>query len=155
MATTKASTEVAKGRTAHVDREAQLRATRARRELLAAEEAQAAVEAAGDGLTQRQIGALLGRSQSDVHRLLRRARNSEPNEARLLILRTVAGDESRGTMVGSLRPGLTRGRFPDGEQVDGYEAGVLDEVRRAFMEGFLSEDEYNEIRGAAVSRDQA
>lgn len=139
-------------RPSHVDREAQLRAMRARRELLAADEASAAVGASDDGLTQRQIGALLGRSQADVHRLLRRARNSEPNETRLTILRAVAGDESRGTMIGRLRPGLSRGQHSEGEQIDGYAAGELDEIRRAFMEGFLTEDEYNEIRGAAHSR---
>ncbi len=130
------------------DHQEDLRAVRARRELIAIEEVDSAVAAARDGLTQRQIAGLLGRSQSDVHRMLRRAAEGMPSETWKIILRAAAGDGTRATMVGRLRPGLNRGTSPVGEQVEGYLPGPLDDVRRAFMEGLLTEREYDEIRGA-------
>lgn len=136
------------------EHEAALRAVHARRELAAIEEAARALAASDAGLTQRQLAAQLGRSQTDVHRLLRRARAGMPSEVWKLILKGVAGEISRGTMVGSLKPGLLRGEKPAGEQVDGYAPGGLDEVRAAFMEGFLTEAEYDEIRGAASRAEQ-
>lgn len=128
-----------------------LRGIRARRELLAIEESEQVLHAERAGMTQRQIAAELGRSQSDVHRLLRRARADVPSEARRLILQAVAGEISRGTLVGRLKPQMVRGTDAEGEQVDGYAPGELDEVRQAYMDGLISESEYNEIRGRGLS----
>lgn len=127
-----------------------LRGVRARRELLAIEESEQVLDAERAGMTQRQIASELGRSQTDVHRLLRKARAGLPSEARRLILQAVAGEISRGTMVGRLKSHMVEGVEAPGEQVDGYEPGELDEVRRAFMDGLISESEYNEIRGVAL-----
>ena len=105
-----------------------LRSIRAERELLAIEESVQALAAEHAGMTQRQIAASLGRSQTDVHRLLRKARAGLPSAARRLILEAAAGRISRGTMVGRLKPEIARRTDPTGEQVDGYEPGELDEA---------------------------
>lgn len=137
------------------DRRSDLRAVRARRELVTIEEAEAALAASKSGVSQREIAADLGRSQTDIHRLLRKSRAGMPSATWRTILRGVAGDGTRATMVGLLRPGLERGEVPSGEQTDGYVPSGLDEVRRAYMEGLLTEDEYNQIRGVAPENDES
>lgn len=134
------------------DHRAALRRVWAKKELVAIEEAELALTASRAGTTQRDIAALLGRSQSDVHRLLRKAKLGLPSETWQVILRATAGGMSRGTMIGILRTGITRGSLEPGEQSDGYEPGSLDEIRAAFMEDLLTEQEYDEIRAYAPSR---
>ena len=125
-----------------------LQAARAWEELAALEKTRAALGAADDGMSQREIGELLDVPQTEVHRLLRRARTSGRDwgreGARELILRYRAGLISRGTMVGSLSS-AERGRSGDGFE-DGYVPGAWDEIRDAYLDGLLADDEYDELR---------
>jgi hypothetical protein len=123
---------------------ARLRAIRAFRELIGIYEAREALAASDEGKSQRAIAEALGRSQSDVHRLLRRARGATPSAVREWILRAAIGQESRGALVGRL--GLTHGpgeHDPSGS--DGYQPGDLDEVRAALFDGLISESEFEQI----------
>lgn len=130
------------------DSEARLSAARALRELVEIEQIRAALNAERDGRTQREIGRLLGVSQTEVHRMLRRAKNAVTDWVRVapreLILRYRAGLISRGTLLGRLN-GLDEGQVAP-HSGDGYTPGTWDQVRDAFMDGLLTEDEYEDLR---------
>ena len=130
------------------DSAARLSAARALRELVEIEQIRAALNAERDGRTQREIGRLLGVSQTDVHRMLRRAKNAGTDWVRVapreLILRYRAGLISRGTLLGRLND-LDEGQVAP-HSGDGYAPGTWDQVRDAFMDGLLTEDEYEELR---------
>lgn len=131
-----------------------LRQARATRDLDELAEARAALTAANNGIAQRRIAAELGRSQTDVHRLLRRARATQVDVTvgpRELILQAAAKRISRGTMLGRLT-NLSLGDLPPGEQVDGYVPGDMDDVRRAYREDLLTEDEYTAICAGARAK---
>ncbi|MFT3873150.1 MAG: hypothetical protein QM714_10965 [Nocardioides sp.] len=138
------------------DSEARLSATRALRELVEIEQIRAALNAERDGRTQREIGRLLGVSQTEVHRMLRRAKNAGTDWVRVapreLILRYRAGLISRGTLLGRLN-GIEEGQVAP-HSGDGYTPGAWDQVRDAFMDGLLTEDEYEELRKQSRSTNQ-
>lgn len=129
---------------------ARLQAARAWRELAELDVTRAALQAADDGVTQREIGRLLDASQTEVHRLLRRARTAGRDWGREgireLVLRYRAGLISRGTLIGRLSE-LADGRS-GGPAGDGYVPGAWDEVRDAYMDGLLDDAEYDELRAS-------
>lgn len=122
---------------------------RALKELTRIHETREALSAATDGVSQRKIATLLGTSQTEVHRMLRRARVGDLVEpllsVREVVLQRVAGMITSGTMRGTLTD-MSRGETPAGEQVDGYRPGTWDAVRAAYLDGLLSEHEYEELR---------
>lgn len=122
---------------------------RALKELTEINEAREALAAATDGLSQRKIASLLGTSQTDVHRMLRRGRAGDLVEPMLsvreVVLQRLVGMITPGTMRGTLTQ-MSRGESPAGEQVDGYRPGTWDAVRAAYFDGLLSEQDYDELR---------
>ena len=127
--------------------ETALRQVRARTELCGLAEVRAVRQATKAGLSQRAIAKLLGTSQTNVHRLLRQSRAVDDRRGpREVILCYVAGEISRGALIGSLSD-LARGSHPE-DGGDGYLPGTWDEVRAAFLDGLLAETDYEELRAA-------
>jgi len=127
--------------------ETALRQVRARTELCGLAEVRVVRQATKAGLSQRAIAKLLGTSQTNVHRLLRQSRAVDDRRGpREVILCYVAGEISRGALIGSLSD-LARGSHPE-DGGDGYLPGTWDEVRAAFLDGLLAETDYEELRAA-------
>lgn len=115
------------------------------------DELKAAQNAARRGLSQRDIADLLETSQAKVHRLLkaveRRGGNLEagPEE---IALRAFAYDTSRSDLVQTLK------KFPYTDAQDapypheGRIPGTWDQVVTAWAKGLLSDEEFEEIKGA-------
>jgi len=126
----------------------ELRRVRALSELLQVNEERAVERASADGRTQREIAAALGKPQTQVHRILRRARLSESEArtpAREVILQYKSGAITQGMMIGLLR-GAAEGSSAGGQHDDGYAPDDWDEIRSAYMTGLLTEAEYEELR---------
>lgn len=115
------------------------------------DELKAAQNAARRGLSQRDIADLLETSQAKVHRLLkaveRRGGKLEagPEE---IALRAFAYDTSRSALVQTLK------EFPYTDAQDapypheGRIPGTWDQVVTALARGLLSDEEFEEIKGA-------
>ncbi|GAA1134817.1 sigma factor-like helix-turn-helix DNA-binding protein [Nocardioides aquiterrae] len=138
-----------------VDPRTRLRAARAWSELTELEQTRSALLATEDGMAQREIARLLGVSQTEVHRMLRRARTVSRDwfatTPRELILEYNAGIISRGMLVGRLG-GVAEGAGGPGELDDGYKPDSWDEVRDAYLDGLLTEEEYEELRAKSSQR---
>lgn len=127
-----------------------LRRVRALTELLQIQEERAVLSAATDGRTQREIAAALGKPQTQIHRILRRARLGETGvrtPVREVILQYKAGAITQGMMIGLLR-GAAEGTSAGGQHDDGFAPGDWDEIRSAYMAGMLTEAEYGALRQA-------
>jgi hypothetical protein len=125
-----------------------LRRVRALAELLEIDEARAVLRAADAGQTQRAIAEALGKPQTQIHRILRRARLSETDmrtSAREVILQCQAGAITHGMMVGLLK-GAAEGKSAQGEHDSGFAPDDWDEIRSAYMSSLLTEAEYEELR---------
>ena len=130
----------------------ELRRVRALKELLRINEERAVQRAVADGRTQRDVAAALGQPQTQIHRILRRARLSESETrtgAREVILQYKAGVVTQGMMIGLLQK-AARGTSDEGVHDSGYAPDDWDEIRSAYMTGLLSESEYEELRGGAT-----
>jgi hypothetical protein len=138
--------------------EDRLREARAERELQRLRETRIVVEAAEKNLTQRTIADLLGRSQSDVFRMLKaaRARQAAVGESvREIILNYVVRDISRGELLGRLTD-LQHGTNEGPDFSDGYQHGAFDDVKVAWLDGLIDDELYEEIRqGSPRPSDQA
>jgi len=123
---------------------------RALSELVELHRVRAALLASREGHSQRELAKALGTSQSDVHRILRRARavpdilSISPRE---MILEYLVGIISRGEMLGRLST-LSRGRVAPGNQQDGYSPDAWDEVRSAHLDGLIGDEVYEELRNS-------
>jgi len=127
-----------------------LRRTRALTELLEIDEARVVMRASDAGHPQRAIAEALGKPQTQIHRILRRARISEAimrTSAREIILQHQAGAISRGTMLGLLK-GAAEGISAGGEHDAGFAPDDWDEIRSAFMASLITEAEYEELRSS-------
>jgi DNA-binding CsgD family transcriptional regulator len=129
-----------------------LRSIRARFELLETERERGLLVASAAGHSQREIAHALGESQATVHRLLARARarqqvdqNPRAIKARHFLLKFLAGDLSRGELLGRLK-GVAPGVVAPGNQVDGYISGSWDEVRTAYLDGLINSALYEYLR---------
>lgn len=125
-----------------------LRRVRALAELLDLAEERAVLRAADDGQTQRAIATALGKSQTQVHRILQRARLAGTDlrvNTREVILLYQAGVISRGTMLGRL-DSTWEGQSAESEFDSGYLPGPWDEIRSAYLAGLLTDEDYEELR---------
>lgn len=126
-----------------------LRRSRALAELLEIDEERAVLRASDAGYPQRTIAQSLGKPQTQIHRILRRARLGETNmrtTAREVILQRQAGAITQGMMLGLLK-GAAEGTSALGEHDSGFMPDDWDEIRSAYMSGLLTEVEYEELRG--------
>lgn len=131
----------------------ELRRVSALQELLSIHEERAVARAAADGRTQREIAAALGKPQTQIHRILRRARLGEAERrasAREVILQYRAGAIREGMMLGLLK-GASEGRSAQGQHDDGFVRDDWDEIRSAYMSGLLTEEQYESLRAAKTS----
>lgn len=124
---------------------------RARQHLDYLDEMKAAQIANARGLSQREIAELLETSQARVHRLLKAAarhKEVEDVDPEEIILRTFAYDGDRSILVESLKK-IT---YTVGEDApfpfEGRIPGTWDLVVNSFAKGFLSEDEFLEIKNS-------
>lgn len=125
-----------------------LRRARALAELLDLAEERAVLRAADDGQTQRAIATALGKPQTQVHRILQRARLAGTDlrvNTREVILLYQAGAISRGTMLGRL-DSSREGESAESEFDSGYLPGSWEEIRSAYMAGLLTDEEYERLR---------
>ena len=122
---------------------------RALTELIDLYRVRSVLRASQHGYSQRRLAKLLGTSQTDIHRILRRARampETVSESPRELILKFLAGMISRGRLLGLLSE-TERGHVAPGNQEDGYQPGAWDEIRTAHLDGLIGEDLYEELRG--------
>ncbi len=127
-----------------------VRRTRALAELLDLYEERRVLRAADSGQTQRAIAEAAGKPQTQIHRILRRARLAEPNvraKAREVILLRRAGAITQGMMLGLLQ-GAAEGASALGEHDSGYAPDDWDEIRSAYMSSLLTEAEYESLRAS-------
>ncbi|GAA2033716.1 hypothetical protein GCM10009720_12790 [Yaniella flava] len=126
----------------------------ARQRLDVFEDVRAAARAKARGLTQREIADLLVTSQASVHRLLKTAERRGDVRVRMpeeSILDAFVNQAPRASLIDELK------RFPYtfGEDApsphEGRLPGSWDQVVSAFMQDFLSEEEFTEVR-AAIGR---
>lgn len=117
----------------------------------------AAAEAAG--LTQREIAQVVGRSQPDVGRTLKRI-SGDPalvvRSPREVALKRALGDLSDEEMMTQLKdfpykPGVANAN----PATDGYVRGSWDEVRRLRREGLITVDEWSELFTHVVGSSEA
>lgn len=121
----------------------------ARRELVEIEVLRAVGEAAKHQWSQRQIAVLLGRSQPDVQRTLKRiAAHPELVQVspREIALRRAAGEISDEKMMEQMR-GLpySFGEVEPNPAGEGYRRGSWDEVRRLRREGLITNEEWETL----------
>lgn len=129
-----------------------LRESRAKMELLRSDRERQMLIAEAAGHSQREMAHASGESQPTIHRIIRRARarqqGSSPRvpEARLQLLRYLAGElQSKGELVGLLT-GSAPGQLAPGNQVDGYVPDSWDEIRLAYLDGLIDSGLYEYLR---------
>lgn len=126
-----------------------LRVIRAQRVLGDIEELRAVAFAAAQGKSQVEISEALGRSQPTVHRLLRKIEvlpDVGQRTALEVIAEAVVGVSERPTMLVELDGlGLTDGSFADNPHADGYVLGTWDDVVSAWEDGWLTDEEYEDL----------
>lgn len=103
------------------------------------------------GLVQREMTAIVGVSQSTIHRLLRRIADDpdvlEVTPTEVIDRRTAGRTTSEEMMRTLLNWPYTFGHVPDssGTSTDAYVPGSWDEIERAYYRGHLSDDELAQL----------
>jgi hypothetical protein len=131
-----------------------LRRARGLRELSEIETKRAVWQSHTLGLSQRQIGDLVGRSQPDVGRTIKKV-DSDPScvgvTPREVALRRLVGEYTTAEMMARLLTlTYTRGEPDPSPMGAGYLPGTWDEVRLLRDEDLISEGEWRELFRAVV-----
>lgn len=115
------------------------------------EEMRDAKRLADAGKAQREIADLLHTTQPRVHRMLRamEGRESDAVTPEEIILRATVGDVPRADLVKRLAAFRYTFRQHAPAPFEGAVSGSWDDVKHAFVNGLLTEGEFEHVRAAA------
>lgn len=126
-----------------------LRRARSLRELAEIEARRAVWSGHRQGLSQRQLGDLLGRSQPDVGRTIKKIEQDpdviDPSPREFALRRAVGEYTDNEMMARLLTFTFTTGEVDPSPLGSGYLPGTWDEVRAMRREGLISEGEWHQL----------